>query len=146
VLGYEVEESEPDRAVYCLDHLLLGELVFPTDPEDQIAAVRLVQVRIAPRYPNGTLEHLKLKFSKQASLSQVTASIGYGLRLLGASPGQATVRKATFQLEFLTDGTKKAQTMTFHVSCPNSCDLKSKPDAMRVIGERCLKLFGIARE
>jgi hypothetical protein len=33
--------------------------------------------------------------------------------------------------------------MTFNVSCPNFCDLESKPNEMWEFGERCLKLWGI---
>ena len=52
----------------------------------------------------------------------------------------------TFRLTFAHEGTGRARTLTFSVGHPDSCDLKSKPDDMRAVGERCLKLWGIAND
>jgi hypothetical protein len=43
----------------------------------------------------------------------------------------------------MSDGHLKPKTMTFNVSRPNTCDLKSKPDDVRVVGERCIQRWGI---
>jgi CxxC motif-containing protein len=32
------------------------------------------------------------------------------------------------------------------VSCPNTCDLKSKPEEMQVIGDRCIRTWGILND
>jgi hypothetical protein len=32
------------------------------------------------------------------------------------------------------------------VNRPNTCDLKSKPDDMRVVGERCLRKWGVVND
>lgn len=35
--------------------------------------------------------------------------------------------------------------MTFNVTRPNTCDLKSKPDDMREVGEQCIRRWRILR-
>jgi hypothetical protein len=46
-----------------------------------------------------------------------------------------------FELRFSADA--RPRPLRFSVSCPNSCDLKSKPDELRAIGERCLRLWEV---
>jgi len=53
------------------------------------------------------------------------------------------VRQASFRLTFMHDGVGRPKTLSFNVSCPDSCDLKSKTDDMRAAGERCLRLWRI---
>jgi hypothetical protein len=43
------------------------------------------------------------------------------------------------------EGAGRAKGLTFNVGL-HSCDLKSKPDEMRAIGERCLKLWKVAND
>ena len=56
---------------------------------------------------------------------------------------EVEITHTAIQLEFMNDGVHKGKTMTFHVSCPDRCDLKSKPDDMRLTAERCMKRWEI---
>ena len=38
---------------------------------------------------------------------------------------------------------KAGKRMSFHVHLPNTCNLKSMDDEQRVVGERCLKRWGV---
>ncbi len=143
VLGVDVEDGEPVAPAYRLDHLLDSNLALPTDSSDRITSVRLTRVRLVPKHVVNAVRYEEIGFSQHATLHTAATEISERLADQNLSPGHVSVKQAGFQLQFLGDGTRKPKTMTFNVSCPNSCDLKSKPDEMREIGERCLKLWGI---
>ncbi|GIV04137.1 MAG: hypothetical protein KatS3mg015_2967 [Fimbriimonadales bacterium] len=143
VLGIEVDDDEPVRPSYQLDHLLDPNFAFVTEPQDRIAAVRLRRIRLVPTISLPALEYLEPKFLENASHADVMTTIN---RLLGAhnlNRTQVTVAQVGIQLQFLSDGRRRGKTMTFNVTYPNTCDLKSKPDDVRAIGERCIQRWGI---
>lgn len=143
VLGLEVDDDDPIRATYELDHLLDPAFAFTTEPEDRIAAVRLRRLRLVPRIAIPAIEYPELKFKEQASRTEVLHAVDQLLGAFGLNRSQVAVTQASFQLLFMSDGVHRPKTLTFNVSRPNTCDLKSKPDDMRVIGERCLHRWGV---
>lgn len=145
VLRMNAPDSEPVLPAYNLDHLLDPHLTLPTDPGDHIAAVRLTRIRIVPQCDMDCVTYEELGFSPHASLEMVASEIRERLADRGYASDLLRVRQARFQLQFLGDG-RKAKTLSFTVSSPNSCDLKSKSDRLRAIGERCLRLWGICDE
>ncbi|GIW81356.1 MAG: hypothetical protein KatS3mg105_3163 [Gemmatales bacterium] len=143
ILGIDVDDEEPVRATYRLDHILDPTFAFVTEPEDRIAAVRLRRIRLVPKTRVGAVEYLELKFLESASHGDVIRDINQHLGERNLSRSQVAVVQMGIQLQFLSDGRRKGKTMTFNVSCPNTCDLKSKPDDVRVVGERCIQRWGI---
>ena len=146
VLDLQVDDDEPVSPAYRLDQLLDPRLVLPTEPADRIAAVRISRIRLAPRHVINAVCYEELGFSQHATLRMASMELRERLADQGLSPELVTVKHAAFQLQFLSDGRSRPRTLTFQVSSPNSCDLKSKPDDMRVIGERCLRLWGIVND
>jgi hypothetical protein len=55
------------------------------------------------------------------------------------------VKSVGFQVYLRDGGGARDRSFSFHVNAPNTCNLKEKTDDIRAIGERCLKLWGIAR-
>ena len=53
------------------------------------------------------------------------------------------VVQTTFSLRFVHNGVGRQPTLTFEVSVPHSSNLKSKPDEVRIIGERCLRRWEV---
>lgn len=143
VLGIEVDDAEPIRPSYQLNHLLDTGFAFVTEPEDRIAAVRLRRIRLVPTVSVPAVEYLEPKLLEGASHAEVMNAIQQLLNALGLNRSQVTVSQVGIQLEFLSDGRRKGKTMTFNVTYPNTCDLKSKPDDVRAVGERCMKRWGI---
>lgn len=143
VLGLEVSEAEPIRPVYRLDHLLDPGFSFLTEFEDGIAAVRLRRIRLLPTVPVPAMESLELRLPDTASHAEVLDLIERLLAGAGLDRTQVRVVSVGIQLQFFGDGDRRGKTLTFHISSPNSSDLKSKPDDVRVIGERCLRRWGI---
>jgi hypothetical protein len=143
VLGIEVDDDEPIRSTYQLEHLLDPAFGFPVEPADRIASVRLRRIRLVPKVFVPAIEYLEPKLTETASRVEVLTAID---RLIGAynlPRSQVAVTQVSIQIQFLSDGQRKGKSMTFHVSCPNTCDLKTKPDDVRVVGERCLKRWEI---
>jgi hypothetical protein len=145
VLGIEVDDDEPIRPCYQLDHLLDPKFAFVTDPEDRIAVVRLRRIRFVPTIGVPALEHIELKFHENAGHTEVTTAIGLLLDACKLSRTQVQVVQVGIQFQFLGDGRQRPKTMTFSINYPNACDLKSKPDDVRVVGERCIKRWGIVQ-
>lgn len=143
VLGTDVEEDDPLLPAYELDHLLDPHLALPTDRRDRIAAVRISRIRIAPKHVVNAVRYEEIGFSSSATLNIVQTELRERIADQGVSPEMLTVKQVAFQLEFMSDGRSRPRTMTFNVSSPNSCDLKSKSDELREIGERCLRIWGI---
>ena len=143
VLNLDVEDEQPLLPAYQLDHLLEPHLRLPTDPADRIANVRINRIRIVPKDVKQKVRYEEIGFTSQTTLDMVIAELRERLADQNLLQEQVSVSQASFQLQFHCDGRSRARTMTFHVSTPNSCDLKSKSDEMRAIGERCLRLWRI---
>jgi hypothetical protein len=126
-----------------LDHLLDPGFWFQTEPEDRIAAVRLRRIRLVPTVPVPAMESLESRLFETATHGEALDLIDRLLSGVGLDRTQVRVVHVGIQLQFLSDGRRRGKTMTFHVSCPNTCDLKSKPDDVRVVGERCIRRWGI---
>lgn len=143
ILGVEVDDEEPLRPSYQLDHLLDPSFTFVTEPEDRIAAVRLRRIRLVPMVSVPAVEYIEPKLLETASHGEVMGALYRLLDAMGLDRTQVSVAQVSIQLVFLGDGSRKGKSMTFRVSCPASCDLKSKPDDVRVVGERCMKRWGM---
>ncbi|MGQ9525941.1 MAG: hypothetical protein ACUVTZ_14045 [Armatimonadota bacterium] len=91
VLGGEVDDEEPVRPTYRLDHLLDPGFSFPTGPEDRIAAVRLRRIRLLPTVPVPAMESLQPRLLETATHAEAMFLIE---RLLaGIGGADCTVRK-----------------------------------------------------
>ncbi|CAN5266477.1 hypothetical protein BH11PLA2_BH11PLA2_37040 [soil metagenome] len=145
VLGVAVEDTDPIKRCYQLDHLLDPAFAFNTEAEDRIASVRLRRVRLLPNVTLPALEGAELKLRENASVQEVRTAVAQFLKAYNLSQSQLAVVQAGIQIEFQSDGKRRARTMTFNVGIPNSCDLKSKPDDVRAVGERCIRRWGILR-
>jgi hypothetical protein len=146
VLGIEVDDEVPDKPVYKIDHLLEPAFSLATDPADRIAEVRIKQLRFLPKQAVVGMQSFEARFHDRANQAEVNVAID---RILGAfklSRPQVSVAQVSFQIQMMGDGQKKGRKMTFHVNRPNTCDLKSKPDDMRVVGERCLRKWGVVND
>ena len=145
VLDIDVDDDEPIRATYQLEHLLDPKFAFSTEDDDRIAVVRLRRMRLVPMMGAPAIEYVEPKFLEDASHADVVSAINALLGAYELNRSLVNVTQVSIQLQFLGDGRRKPKTMTFNVSCPTSCDLKSKPDDVRVVGERCIKRWGILK-
>lgn len=142
VLGLEVGPSDPWRPAYRLNVLFQPGFAFVTDPADRIAQVFLRCVRVgSATVADNAVDYLEMKFARETDLAEVIESVRH---CVGQFDGGVAVHRATFELVFLPDAEQRVKRMSFCVSTPSTCNLKSKPDELRLAGERCLQLWGIA--
>lgn len=143
VLGTPLPPEDRSRPPYQLDHLLDPATPFPTDPADRIARVRVRRLRVEP--VDRPRRRMTLEADPNGPIDDIQKMIDEYLRIEAVPRKKLRVTQATFALEFIPGTATQPKSMTFEVSCPSSCNLKSKTEAMRLVGERCLRLWGIVR-
>lgn len=143
MLGVEVNDEDPVKPVYQLDHVLDQSFAFTTLLDERIASVHLRRVRLVPRVHVPELEQLEFRFRSTTDLTSIRTLLASQLHALGLGFDQVSVFQAAIQFQFMGDGNRKGKTMMVNVSCPNTCDLKSKPDDQELIGRNCFVRWGI---
>lgn len=146
VFGIDVEPADPLRSVYCLEQLLDPDFTYPTEPADCVGLVRLTRIRLVPLSSSLCAATLEIRFTSRVARRQWVEIIHEQIKALGLMRSQVEVRQASFQLVFLNGGFGRRKTATFTVNLPSSCDLKTKSDEVREIGQRCLRRWGILGE
>jgi len=140
VLEQDIPPADPLRPSFKLNHLLTPHFALPTDPHDMVEEARITRLRIEPRGSGGYIE---VKADPKARPEDIYRKIERWLRMENIPADRARVVQATFSLKFVHDGPGRQPTLTFDVTAPHSSNLKSKPDAQRVVGERCLRMWGV---
>jgi hypothetical protein len=143
VLDLDVEPTDPAKSAFNLDHWKDRGVALPTDPVDQIAQVQVRSLRFeiegAPR------RRITLDADPQSFSGDIYQMIDGYLNAKNLPLSRLRVIHVRFHLTFMHEGEGRAKGLTFNVGL-HSCDLKSKPDEMRAIGERCLKLWKVAND
>lgn len=140
VLKKDVPPADPLRPSYRLDHLLQNDFPLPTDPVDRVEEARITRLRIVPRGGGG---HIEIKADPRGDRNDIYRKMDRWLRRENLPVEGLRVVQATFSLHFVHNGVGRQPTLTFEVSVPHSSNLKSKPDEVRVIGERCLRRWEV---
>lgn len=143
VLGIEIDPASPLKPSYTLDHLLQSDLPLAIEPEDGIEEVRITRLRLVPPGSGGYIE---IKADPRNHRNDIHRKVERWLKSEFIVPGSTRVVQATFSIRFIHDGQGRQQVLTFDVSAPHTCNLKSKPDELRVIGERCLRRWGVSHD
>lgn len=141
VLGVDAGDTDPLKPAYQLDHLLDENFPLRTDPVDRVADARIARLRLEPKA--APLSYIEVKADPKGHPSEIFQMLVHYCKTQNVSPGRVRVRQVSFRVTFMHDGVGRPKTLSFNVSSPDSCDLKSKTDDMRAVGERCLKLWGI---
>lgn len=143
VLGIDVDPSSPIRPAYQLDGLKDRTFPLPTEPADQIDEVQVRRLRLS--VVGSPRDRIVIEARPDAGGGHIYDLMERYLDARNLPMSRVTVTQATITLKFLSDGQHKPKTMTFDVGAPDSCNLKSKPEEQRIIGERCLRLWGITQ-
>lgn len=134
--------ENPRRPPYELDVLLDRSAPLATDPADGVRDVRVRKLRVS--LP-GTRRRAVLEANPDGPPSDVYDFLEEAFPPDRYPRHELHVTQATFALTYPgPDGADRV--LTFEVSYPNSCSLKSKTDDQRALGEKCLRRWGIARD
>lgn len=130
------------RDPYDLDALKSKQFRFPTDPSDGIDRVRVRDLRIFPvAWPN---ERITLEAGGRESKADARAMIEEYLDQKRLPLDDIRVAKATLEFRLAPIDERRPMRFDFDVS-PRSCNLKSHPEAQRLLGEKYLRRWKIAR-
>jgi hypothetical protein len=142
----EVEDADPDKPEYILDHLLQAEFSFQTELADRIEAIAVSQILLVPLVESEGLDGLQLRFRKGLPWSESLKVIDDLLCSRDLSRDQVGVDHILVRLLFMGDGSKRGKSLTIRIS-PRSCSLKAEDDEeLQVVGNRCLRRWGVIYE
>lgn len=138
-IGPENRQSHP----YELNGLISRDFQFPTDPEDGITAVRVAKLRLSLKGqsrsrvtfepdPEGKIDDVYDMMDAHLNQEQMPASI-------------FNVTQVGFAFTFDEADESLPRSMSFEVSWPNSSNLKSRPDGVRELAEKYLRLWELDR-
>lgn len=139
ILGEPLPPENPKDKPYRLDHLMKRGDGFPTDPEDGIREVSIRRMRLS--VVGNRRRRLLLEPDAEDGPEAVYDMLEEDLNRQKLPRSILHVTKVTFR--FLFNGQGRRKSLTFDVTYPNSCNLKSKREEHRLLGEKYLKRFGI---
>jgi hypothetical protein len=144
--GEEVEDADPDRPEYMLDHVITSGFSFSHDAADRIDTISVCQIALIPLVDGHGLDGLQLKFRAGLPWSQCLTIIDAMLASRDLSRDQVAVDHMQLRIRFLGDGERRGKSLTIRIS-PRCCDLKREDDEeLQVVGERLLKRWEIIDE
>lgn len=138
VLGQRLAAEDSDRTPYQLDHLMDRGFPFATDPEDGIkeASLRCLRLSLLGRRRGRiTLE------PDPSKGEDIYDMLEQDLNRKRLPKSILHVTKAT--LHFKLNGNGRVRSLSFSVAYPNPCDLKSKREEQRLLGEKYLRRWKI---
>lgn len=138
----DVESKALQKPSYSLDHLLELDRPLATDPEWGVSEAKITRMRITKR---GAAGYIEIKTDRGSTRNDIYRRLERDIQLDRFPQSGTKVLQATFQLEFDNPDCKRS-TMSFDVSVPDSCTLKSKSDSKRIVGEKCLKQWGVVHD
>jgi len=139
ILGEPLSPEEDGAQAYQLNHLMERTFAFPTDPEDGVeeVSVRGMRLSIIGRLrgritlepdPNDGRERIYEMLEEDLNRRRLPKSVLH-------------VTKAT--LNFRLNGNGHGRSLTFDLTYPNGCNLKSKREDQRLLAEKYLKRWEI---
>ncbi|MFG0335478.1 MAG: hypothetical protein ACF8TS_19130, partial [Maioricimonas sp. JB049] len=142
----EVEEADPDKPEYLLDHLLQPDFTFQTELTDRIETVTVPQILLVTLVDADGLEGLQPRFRKGMPWSDSLTLIDGLLESRDLSRDQVGVDHIQIRIQFMGDGTKRGKTLTLRMS-PRSCNLKAEDDEeLQGIVDNCLRRWGVIND
>ena len=139
ILKEELPEGKTDGNPFELDGLRNRHFDFSTTPEDGIQEVRVKSLRLS--IVGSSLGRITFESDARRRRGNIYDLMDKALNHHMDSDA-LKVTQATMQVKFATSG--KPKTVTFQISHPDACNLKDKPEHLKI--KECLKSWGIARE
>jgi len=139
ILGEDLRAEDVSANPYDLNHLMERNFKFPTEPEDGVVQVSLRRLRLS--VVGNQRRRITLEADANGQREDIYDMLERDLNVNKLPRSVLHVTKATFNLQF--NGNGHGRSLTFDVTHPNSCNLKSKREDHRIIGEKYLKKWKI---
>jgi hypothetical protein len=143
LLGQELPPELPYQHPFELNGLKSRDFGFPTDPEDGIELVRVRKLRLTVL--GGSRRRITLEADPDAGAHDIYDMMDAYLDRDNLPDTLVNITQATLNFKFGPVSNGRHQTLTFDISFPNSSNLKSKREELRVVAEKYLKRWGIDR-
>lgn len=143
MLDHDVDNVDPDKLAYHLDHLLEPGFQFTWDTKDRIAEVCVPRLFVVPMIESHDLEGLAPRFRPGLPWPKVLENLDALLASRDLGRSQVNVDHIRIRIQLRGDGRRRGRVLTINIT-PRACDLKDQDDdELRVLGERCLRQWGI---
>lgn len=139
MLGSPLKPETAGKAPYALDGLLSRTFGFETDPEDEIEKVSVRGLRLS--VIGRKRGRITLEADPQKGPNSIYDMLEEDLNKERLPLSVLQVSKVTLHIARNIPG--RGGSLTFSVALPNSCDLKSKREELRLLGEKYLKRWKI---
>lgn len=142
LLGTEIDAVRLPLKKYDISSLIAPR-VFPTDPEDGIESVTVISLTLKPMDGEGriTFDYLS-KYS-----SSIYARVNEWFQQHDPLKGGFFLTQAKIVVKFHpTEGEKRGKSLPVKITMPNRCDLKSRTERERLIGEKYLARWKLVKE
>lgn len=143
LLKQTVEADKVPLRQYCLDPLLNGQAL-DWDTDDCIDSVQLVMMKLKDLAGDGRIQ-IEVPAKNETDFHDYCREHFSDFNPLTSNafvPIQATI-SIRFQPE---EGSNRKKILPVKISLPNGCDLRSRTERERLIGEKYLKRWGLVRE
>ena len=142
LLGTEIDGERVPLKQYDLSKLL-NQYDFPTDPDDGIENVKISMLKLRP-YDSTNKVTLEVGAKEQKTIHQMSREWFAMHDPLG---GGFLVAQVKLTIKFAADSeSPRGKTIPVKISYPNNCDLKSRTEKERLIGDKYLKKWGLLKE
>ena len=143
MLNKDVDNAEPDKPAYRLDHLLEPGFQFTWEMKDRIQEVCVPRLFVIPMVESHDLDGLAPRFRPGLSWPKVLENLDALLASRDLSRSQVSVDHIRIRIQLRGDGRRRGRVLTINVT-PRTCDLKDEDDdQLRVLGEQCLRQWRI---
>jgi hypothetical protein len=140
ILGVELGEEDKKKQPYNLDLLKNRNFSLVTDPEDHVEArVRAIRLTAGGRGSR----RVTLEANIDAGPKDIYDMMDKWLNYNNISLDQLKVSQVTFNFRFAAVNGRRASSLTFNVTWPNSSNLKSQREEHKLIGGKYLKRWKI---
>ena len=137
ILGQEIPPEEIGQVIYNLQELRSPSFVFSTDPMDRVTHVAIQSLQLRAKSHRSELITIKRNNNSDEIHELIRAALDQSNVPLHATE----VVRATIKMTIATES--RPRSLTFDLTA-NSCNLKSKPETMRLIAEKYLVNWRIA--
>lgn len=141
VLRQPAPPERLDRPPYVLTPLKHRGFLFRTDPEDGIRLVRIRSMRLSlPDNP----QRVTLDAAPDGPADEIYDMLDRWLNPMNIPLSALNISQVTLQIRHTPKGETRERTLTFDVTYPSGCNLKSRAEDQRELGEKYLRAWGIA--
>lgn len=141
--GITVEDADPDRPEYQLDHLLDSGFSFPTELQDGIERITVPSVLLVPLVEAPGIKGLEIRFQDGVEWSESRSIINSFLASRDLSPLQVGVDCIFVRFQFLGDGTRRGKVLKLRIS-PRTCNLKRiDEEELQEVVTRCIRRWEV---